>query len=393
MKALGIIILLLVVALAGGAAGIFGQPYLKKLGVPLPGDAYSAQPDAPRDPGRQDPQAEVTALGRLEPQSQIILVSAPAGSRIERLGDKVKEGASVAEGDPLAYLDSYDELRAAWDLAQVQHREALERLKAETAFGQAAIAAAKLKIRHAEEVMPKLIEAQESEVRRSKAELDKCKIDLDRSERLLADKAIPQSQHDSTALLYRQCQEQWDRNKATLEHLKSDREIKLLAGQADLKSAEAGLVKGELSTLVESLDSSIKVAKARLDRAVVKAPISGEIVKILTRPGESVGREPILKMGNTKSMYAIAEVYETDVRFVNPGQKATITSKAFPNEKLTGVVERVGSLVYKNDVLNLDPAKDADSRVIEVRIRLDDSRVAAKYNYLQVDVAISRDGR
>src|SRR5262249_53560018 len=109
------------------------------------------------------------------------------------------------------------------------------------------------------------------------------------------------------------------------------------------------------------------------------------------RAGESAGRNPLLKMGNTRSMYAVAEVYETDVRLVRAGQKATITSKAFPGENVTGVVERVGSLVYKNDVLGLDPARDADTRVVEVRIRLDDSRLTAKYNQMQVDVSISRD--
>jgi HlyD family secretion protein len=120
------------------------------------------------------------------------------------------------------------------------------------------------------------------------------------------------------------------------------------------------------------------VAQARLDLAVIKAPLEGEIIKVLTRPGEIGGRLPLLKMGSTRSMYAIAEVYETDVRFVKIGQKAVIKSGAFPDEKLTGVVERIGSLVYKNDVLGLDPAKDSDTRVVEVRIRLDSSDVAAK---------------
>jgi HlyD family secretion protein len=39
-------------------------------------------------------------------------------------------------------------------------------------------------------------------------------------------------------------------------------------------------------------------------------------------------------------------------------------------------------------VLDLDPTADADARVIEVRIRLDESRVAAGYNHHQVDVLI-----
>src|SRR5262249_42039667 len=152
---------------------------------------------------------------------------------------------------------------------------------------------------------------------------------------------IPQSQHDSTTLLHRQCVELLDRNVATLDHLKADRELKVLLAQADLKAAEAGQVRAELSTLVESLISAEKLARVRLDRSIIRAPIAGEIIKVLTRAGEAVGNNPILKMGSTKSMYAIAEVYETEIRFLRSGMKATITSRSFGDDKLTGVVERI----------------------------------------------------
>jgi HlyD family secretion protein len=51
----------------------------------------------------------------------------------------------------------------------------------------------------------------------------------------------------------------------------------------------------------------------------------------------------------------------------------------------------VGNLIFKNDVLNIDPTADVDSRVVEVRIQLDDSRAAAKLTYLQVNVEIVLD--
>src|SRR5262249_4720637 len=137
---------------------------------------------------KKEPVSVITALGRLEPESEIIDVGAPAGSRIDRLGPKVKEGAIVNRDDPLAYLDSHKELAAAWELAKKQYEEARERRRAETEFGQAAIAVAKLKIEHADKVMPKQINAQKAEVRRSQAELDKCRKDLERSEKLLADR-------------------------------------------------------------------------------------------------------------------------------------------------------------------------------------------------------------
>ena len=86
-------------------------------------------------------------------------------------------------------------------------------------------------------------------------------------------------------------------------------------------------------------------------------------------------------------MFAVAEVYETDVNLVEVGQTASISSGAFP-ELLTGRVERIGKLVYRNDVLAIDPTADSDSRIFEVRIRLDDSGVAARFSNHQVDIEI-----
>jgi HlyD family secretion protein len=45
-------------------------------------------------------------------------------------------------------------------------------------------------------------------------------------------------------------------------------------------------------------------------------------------------------------------------------------------------------MVYKNDVLNVDPAADADSRVVEVRVRLDRSDLAAGLVNMQAEVQI-----
>jgi HlyD family secretion protein len=385
MKAILTTTVLIIAVLTGVVAGVLIQQRLPELGLSRrgPSDETGANSEATGPP-------VVTALGTLEPESGIVQVSAPAGSRIERLAEQVHDGAYVEKDQPLAYLDTYPELAAARNLAQIQLDEARKRLQAETAYNQAAIAVAKLKIRQADDVIPKQIKAQEAEVRRSLAELEKARIDMRRSASMLEDKAIPQSVHDGVALLVRQCEEQWERNKATLEHLTTDREIKLLTARAELESAESGLVRAQLAQLVDSLSSAVQMAEVKLDRSVIKAPLDGEIMKVLTRAGETVGHEPLLKMGGTKVMVAVAEVYETELRFVRPGQKAVITSRAFPDQRLSGIVERIGSLVRKNDVLHLDPAKDADARVIEVRIRLDDAQVAARYNQMQVDVTIDR---
>ena len=58
------------------------------------------------------------------------------------------------------------------------------------------------------------------------------------------------------------------------------------------------------------------------------------------------------------------------------------------DQPLTGTVERVGLQIFKNDVLDDDPAANADARVVEVMVRVDQSEVIAGLTNLQVDVAI-----
>jgi len=87
-------------------------------------------------------------------------------------------------------------------------------------------------------------------------------------------------------------------------------------------------------------------------------------------------------------MYAVAEVYETDIGKVKVGQKATISSEVFKGE-ITGTVDRVGLRIAKNDILGTDPAAKTDVRVIEVKIRLNDSSKVSGLTNLQVKVKIS----
>jgi HlyD family secretion protein len=133
--------------------------------------------------------------------------------------------------------------------------------------------------------------------------------------------------------------------------------------------------------------ASLRKARAERDRSYVDSPIDGQVIWVHAREGERVGSEGIVELGRTGEMYAIAEVYETDIARVKPGQRATVSSPGMP-EVLTGTVERIDLAVGKMDTLGTDPAARKDARVVEVEIRLDDSRVARGLTNLQVEVEI-----
>jgi HlyD family secretion protein len=138
----------------------------------------------------------------------------------------------------------------------------------------------------------------------------------------------------------------------------------------------------------DTLAADLHRAQVELDQATVRAPVSGQVLDIHARAGERIGPEGIAELGQTDQMYAIAEVYETDIGRLRIGQRATITSPALP-KPLHGGVERIGLKIGKKDVLGTDPAADTDARVVEVEIRLDDLQGGAAWTNLQVEVAVA----
>jgi HlyD family secretion protein len=136
-----------------------------------------------------------------------------------------------------------------------------------------------------------------------------------------------------------------------------------------------------------SLQAQMGVFQARLEMSLIRAPTRGQVLKIYTRPGEKVGLDGVLEMGETDKMTVVAEVYETDVHRLAEGQAAVITSPALA-EPAQGKVMKVGFRVGKMDVLSSDPVADTDARVVETTILMDDPVPLQRLTNLQVDVEI-----
>jgi HlyD family secretion protein len=140
-------------------------------------------------------------------------------------------------------------------------------------------------------------------------------------------------------------------------------------------------------TRLEVTRAQLQQAQADLNLALVRSPISGQVIKIHAYPGERVTTAGVAELGKTDEMYAVAEIYESDIGGVHVGQRATVTSPALRGE-LQGTVESIGWKVSKMEVLDTDPAAKTDARVIKVKIRLDDSARVARLTNMQVDVRI-----
>ncbi|MFC1696231.1 efflux RND transporter periplasmic adaptor subunit, partial [Pseudomonadota bacterium] len=161
-------------------------------------------------------------------------------------------------------------------------------------------------------------------------------------------------------------------------------------GEAEAQKASCA----SASTAIRLSETGIEVARARLNRvqqqwqrSFIRAPFDGRVIDIMVRPGELISVAGVLELARVDRMFAIAEVYETDIRQVKTGQRATISSKAL-NAEVSGTVKYIRQKVQKQDEIGTDPAARKDARIVEVEIELDDSETVAGLTNLQVEVVI-----
>ncbi len=171
-------------------------------------------------------------------------------------------------------------------------------------------------------------------------------------------------------------QQQINEAKGTLNQTTEVRPTDIANAQAEVNSAKA----------------TVQRIQTELDLEYIRAPKTGQILRVLSRPGETPGNDGIVELAQNEQMYVVAEIYESDISKIRPGQTAKITSPSntFAGE-LTGNIDKIGLQIAKKDVLGTDPTAATDARVIEVKISLDkqSSKKVANFTNLQVNVEIN----
>jgi HlyD family secretion protein len=355
-----------------------------------------AQSGAQTSPTVSTPVAKsVVALGRLEPQGEVIKLAASSqGSRIAQLF--VKQGDRVQAGQVIAILDSSERLQAALEQTTRKVRIAqtkLAQVRSGAKLGE--INAQKATIVRSQAQLEEDVRGKSAAIARLDAEVRNAQVEFNRYEKLYRSGAVSASQRDSKRLDFDSTQQQLSEAKAAhdqaaltlnaqVREAKSTLDRIAEVRPVDIDAAEAEVA----STII-----AVKQAQADLALASVKAPRRGQIIKVHTWSGEVVGNDGIVEVGQTDQMVAVAEVYESDVKYIRRGQLAKVTSSAFDGIA-NGVVSEIGLQIYKKNVLNTDPTAAADGRVVEIKILLDaaGSLKVAGFTNLEVTVNIARGG-
>lgn len=297
----------------------------------------------------------VAAIGYIEPGDGILSVSATSYLNTFVLGELfVSEGDLVTKGQVLAHLDAYKVFEAASKVAERNVAAAKERYS---------FAERMLKIGE--------VPAQEARIQKLNAELVFLEAEQKRLDSLHSRKLVSSADREATL----------SQRKAKTEEVREARHL-----YQSLREKWAGELR-QAEIAIGQAEAAQKRAEAELDLCQIRAPLSGRVLEILVRSGEAIRGKGILTLGETDRMYAVAEVYQSDVPKIRPGAKARVTAEDM-GLVLTGVVERIGLIVARNQLANPDIAADIDARVVKVRIRLDQPERVAGLTNLRVVIGI-----
>ena len=360
------------------------------------------QNDQPQTPVEViPPVTNIVALGRLAPKGEIIKLSVPNAedSRVNQI--LVEEGDKVKAEQVIAILQGFE--RRQRDLEEAKKnveffRARLDQTKSGDAK-QAEIAAQRANISRLQAQLRTETAVRKAAIDSAEATLRQAETNYQRRVSLENEGAISSEEKDLA-------KEQLETAQATLEQVNAQLNNTVETLQEQINQEEKNLAR-----LQEVRPVDIRVAEVELERAIiaveqreadlddtkVRVPISGQILRINTRVGEQVNtQQGIVELGQTDQMYAIAEVYETEIGKVKLGQTATVTSEYGGFEgKVRGIVEHIGLQVGARQISegSSNPTTDENTRVVEVKIRInpEDNNKVSRLTSMQVRVEIEND--
>jgi HlyD family secretion protein len=336
----------------------------------------------------------VTALGRIEPEGEVIKLSAPIsgeGSQVEKI--LVQEGDMVTKGQVIAILNNRERLQAELTAAKAEVRI----IQAKIAQIQAGAKPGEITAQKA--IIDRLVAESQGDIDTQKAILEKLQAELlnakaenKRYQELYIEGAISASEKDSKNLNIETTKKSLQAAQSQLKKLELSSKEKIKEASATLNQiSEVRKVDIEVAIAeLNRVDVNVKKATINLQQAYVKSPQNGQVFEIYTHPGELISNNGIADIGKTSQMYVVAEVYESDINKIIQGKQVRIVSDVFAQE-LQGKVERIGLQVRKQNLTNTDPSTNIDNRIVKVHIRLNkaSSQQAAKFTNMQVKTIIS----
>lgn len=322
-------------------------------------------------------------------------LSPEASGLVEWIG--VREGDRVRVGQVLLRLNRSDQnhvirlAEVALRGAQVQLQEAQTRLTITRQSVANREAQARAALRGAEAVLvrvkrgakPEEVAQAQHRVEGESATVADCQAKLDRAERLFAEGATSRAQLESAKVAFETAKASLEAARDALALLERGPLPEEVAGaEADVEQARSQLTASLHSRLeIEVAKTQVRLAETRAleardarDSAVdtlkhweVKAPVSGQVTRVLVEAGSMAGPTVnAIMVATREDLHIEAEIGSEDAAIVSKGMRIVVTSAAYPGARFPGIIERLAP------VGELKPNAAIRTRIVRARVQIDE---------------------
>ncbi|MBX3266600.1 MAG: efflux RND transporter periplasmic adaptor subunit [Acidobacteria bacterium] len=316
--------------------------------------------DAPRP-------AVVAAPGLVEPASEEIEVGAEIPGKLARV--LVEEGAAVTAGQTIAVIENAD-LASAVTTA---------RAEVQTLVAAQQTAAARIAERKAERARvvngsrrEERLEA-EAAFEATLPNVENTRREMERAGRLFRTGDVSREEYERAQTAHENAKKisATARERFNLVNAEA-RPDDVARAEAAVRLAETELL--EFGPRIAAAEARVREAEARLEKTIVRSPITGLVLRKRLKDGESVSPESqlgIVTVADRSSLRVRVDLDETDVARIAVGQRAYVTADAYRDTKFAGRVVSVGQILGRKNFTTERPTERVDTRVLEVLIELD----------------------
>lgn len=332
---------------------------------------------------RGDIVQEVSATGSVTAQTgAMVKIGSQITGRIKYLyadvGGHVKAGQVIAELDVPDLRAQVAQAEATLSLNQKRLNEQLagvelQRTQSRTDIerADAAVAAAQADLAQAQQTADLQVKTAQAQVRSAQANSVNAAANLKRQEELYqkgyvaaSDVDDARAQQEVNAAQLASAQQNLAVVQTKVRTDITSTQQTLAQAQAAAQAARAGTAQNavkeaqvaEAREAVRQSTAQVALARANLDKAYIRTPISGTVLQLAQQEGETIAAglsaPTVIIVADLSRLQVDAYVDETDIGKVRLGQPAEVTVDAYPDHVFRGKVAKIasGSTMQQNVV-------------------------------------------
>ena len=287
------------------------------------------------DPAPPPYEQKISGSGIVEAGTRNIAVATPVSGVVEKVWVKVSQ--RVKTGDPLFILDDRKE-RAGLGVKEKVLKEAAARLS-------------RLEAAPRREELPPA----QARVKEGEAVLEDLRLQLKAVEGITDPRAISQEDLNKRRFAVQAAEARLAQARTGLELLTAG------AWKADLEVARAEMARAA---------AEVRSAQVEIDRMMVRAPVTGHVLQVNIRPGESASSgpstQPLMLIGDLDRLQVRVDIDEADAWRFKPEGRAMAFVRGNPKLKTELSFEYVEPFVIPKRSLTGDSTERVDTRVMQV---------------------------